>query len=157
MKVEGLFFALLALFLLVSGAIYWPLSYDPTGTACLIMSGLMAGIIASYLLMVARRIPLRPEDRPDAEIAEGAGEVGFFSPHSWWPILLAGAFTMTTLGLIFGTFIIIIGLCCVLVTVSGFVLEYYYGINRTQAETLSVVIAGGNAPTSERKFLGDQH
>ncbi len=157
MKVEGLFFALLSLFLLVSGGIYWFLSYDPTGTACLVLSGLMAGIITFYLLITARRIPLRPEDRPDAEIADGAGEVGFFSPHSWWPILLAGSFTLTTLGLVFGTFIVIIGVFCLLIATAGFVLEYYLGINRTQGETLSAVLASGNAPTSESKFLGDQH
>lgn len=157
MKVEGLFFSLLSLFLLTCAGLYWFLSYDPSGSVCLVLSGLMSGIIASYLLATAHRIPLRPEDRPDAEIAEGAGEVGFFSPHSWWPVLLAGAFTITTLGLIFGRFIIIIGVFSLLIAVSGFVLEYYLGINRTQAETLSAVVAAGNAPTSESKFLGDQH
>lgn len=157
MKVEGLFFALLSAFLVVSSAIYWPLSKDPSGAVCLVLSGVMCGIVASSLLITARRIQLRPEDRPDAEIAEGAGEVGFFSPHSWWPILLAGAFTTTTLGLIFGRFIVLIGFFSVLVAVAGFVLEYYVGINRTQAETLSTVVAGGNQPTSTTKFLGEQH
>ncbi|MCU1586601.1 MAG: hypothetical protein JWN31_94 [Frankiales bacterium] len=156
MKVEGLLFALLSVFLLVSAGLYWGLSYDPTGSVCLTLAGLMCGIIAFSLLLTARRIELRPEDRPDAEIAEGAGEVGFFSPHSWWPVLLAGAFTTTTLGLIFGPFIIIIGFFCLVIAVSGFVLEYYLGINRTQAETLSTVMAGGNLPTSDTKFLGEQ-
>ena len=32
---------------------------------------------------------LRPEDRNDAEIHEGAGEQGHFSPWSWWPLVLA--------------------------------------------------------------------
>lgn len=157
MKVEGLFFALLSVFLLAVGTIYWYLSYDPAGSAALVLSGVMAGIICSYLLATASRIPLRPEDRPDAEISEGAGEVGFFSPHSWWPMLLAAAFTLTTLGLVFGLFVVIIGVSCLLIASSGFVLEYYVGINRSQAETLSAVVAGGNAPTSETKFLGEQH
>ena len=64
---------------------------------------------------------------------------------------------LTTLGLIFGPFIIIIGFFCLMIAVSGFVLEYYYGINRTQAETLSTVLATGNLPTSDNKFLGEQH
>jgi hypothetical protein len=157
MKVEGLLFALLSAFLVVSAGVYWDLSRDPSGAVCLVLSGVMCGIVAFSLLLTARRIELRPEDRPDAEIAEGAGEVGFFSPHSWWPILLASAFTITTLGLIFGPFIIVIGFFCVLIAVSGFVLEYYVGINRTQAETLSTVFAGGNLPTSDTKFLGEQH
>ena len=157
MKVEGLFFALLSAFLVVSAVIYYPLSEDPTGAVCLVLSGVMCGIVASSLLITAARIELRPEDRPDAEIAEGAGEVGFFSPHSWWPILLAGAFTTTTLGLIFGKFIIIIGFFALLIAIAGFVLEYYVGINRTQAETLSTVLAAGNPPTSNNKFLGEEH
>ncbi len=33
----------------------------------------------------------RPEDRKDGEIAEGAGELGFFPPYSWWPLWCAGA------------------------------------------------------------------
>ena len=157
MKVEGLFFGLLAAFLLVSSAIYWVLSHDPTGFTCLLLSGTMAFIIGYFSLSTARRMDLRPEDREDAEIAEGAGEVGFFSPHSWWPIILAGAFTLTTIGLVFGPFLVIIGLSCVVLAAAGFVMEYYVGINRTQAETLSTVLATGNAPTSTGKFLGDQH
>ena len=41
--------------------------------------------------IVARRIDLRPEDYEDAEVSDGAGELGFFSPHSWWPILLSAS------------------------------------------------------------------
>ena len=42
-----------------------------------------------FFWFVSRRIDLRPEDRPDGEIAEGAGEIGFFSPGSYWPFGLA--------------------------------------------------------------------
>ena len=31
----------------------------------------------------------RPEDRKDGEIADGAGELGFFPPYSWWPLWCA--------------------------------------------------------------------
>ena len=30
-----------------------------------------------------------PEDRKDGEIADGAGELGFFPPYSWWPLWCA--------------------------------------------------------------------
>ena len=33
----------------------------------------------------------RPEDRMDGEIADGAGELGFFPPYSWWPLWCAAA------------------------------------------------------------------
>ena len=48
-----------------------------------------------YLLFTGRRLPMRPEDDNEGEIVQGTGEIGFFSPHSWWPLWvgLAAAFT----------------------------------------------------------------
>ena len=155
MKVEGLLFALLALFFAVTSGLYWVLSHDPTGFACLLLSGGFAFIVGYYLLFTARRLEARPEDRLDAEISEGSGEMGFFSPHSWWPIATAGAFTLTTLGLVFGPFMILIGFGAVVITVAGFLFEYYVGINRTQGHTLSALDAMGEPATSTRKFLGE--
>ena len=54
-----------------------------------------------FFWFVSRRIDLRPEDRPDAEIADGAGEIGFFSPGSYWPFGLALAASIAGLGLVF--------------------------------------------------------
>ena len=155
MKVEGLLFALMAVFLTVTSGLYWVLSHDPTGFTCILLSGGLAFIIGYYLLFTARRLEARPEDRADAEISEGSGEMGFFSPHSYWPIFTAGAFTLVTLGLVFGPFLIVIGFVAILVTASGFLFEYYVGINRTQAQTLSNLDAAGLSPTSTRKFLGE--
>ena len=155
MKVEGLMFALLAVFLAAVALVYWFVSYDPTGTTCIALSGGFAFIIGYYVLFTARRMQPRPEDRLDAEISEGAGEVGFFSPHSWWPILLAGAFTTTILGLVFGPFLVIIGVLALGFAVSGFLFEYYVGINRTQAFTVGELQAMGEPATSNHKFLGE--
>jgi hypothetical protein len=156
MKVEGLLFAFLSAFFLATAGVYWWLSKDPTGFTLLLLTGGLAFIVGYYVLFTARRMEARPEDRQDAEIAEGAGEVGFFSPHSWWPFILAGAFTLTTLGLVFGPFLIIIGFVSLVIAAAGFVFEYYVGVNRTQGATLATVQATGNAPTSTGKFLGEQ-
>jgi len=155
MKVEGLLFAFLSAFLLIVTAVYWLLSRDPTGTTALGLSGGLAFIIGYYLVFTARRMEARPEDRGDAEIAEGAGEMGFFSPHSWWPILMAGAFSLVGMGLIFGPFMLVIGVGAIAVAVVGFTFEYYLGINRTQANTLGGLEAMGESPTSVHKFLGE--
>jgi hypothetical protein len=157
MRVEGFLFSFLAIFLVGVSVIYWFLSHDPTGFTVLILSGGLAFIVGYYVLFTARRMELRPEDREDAEIAEGAGEVGFFAPHSWWPIALAASFTVTTLGLVFGLFVFLIGTVMLLIAVSGLLFEYYVGINRTQSDTLSQVAAQGNLPTATTKFLGEQH
>jgi hypothetical protein len=155
MKVEGLLFAFLAAFLGTITAVYWLLSRDPTGTTALGLCGGLAFIIGYYLLFTSRRLDARPEDRPDAEIAEGAGEIGFFSPHSWWPILLAGSFSLLGMGLIFGPFMLYIGVGAIALAVVGFTFEYYVGINRTQANTLGSLEAMGEQPTSSHKFLGE--
>jgi hypothetical protein len=154
MKVEGLLFAGLAAFLLVVTVVYAVLSEEWVGVTCLALSGGLALIIGYYLLFTARRMDLRPEDRPDAEISEGSGEVGFFAPHSWWPIATAAGFTITTLGLVFGPFLALIGLVAVLVAVSGFLFEFYVGVNRAQGFTVGELDAMGEAPTTSRKFLG---
>ena len=43
------------------------------------------------MLFTGRRVDPRPEDQLDAEIIDGAGELGFYSPHSWWPLATAGS------------------------------------------------------------------
>ena len=155
MKVEGLLFALIAVFLGVTSSVYWVLSHDPTGFTCILLSGGLAFIVGYYLLFTAGRLEARPEDRADAEISEGSGEMGFFSPHSYWPIFTAGAFTLTTLGLVFGPFLILIGFVAILICASGFLFEYYVGINRSQSQTLSSLDAAGLSATSTRKYLGE--
>ena len=125
MRVEAYVFGFVAVFLTTSDLIYWFTSYDPTGTAALALAAGFATIIATYMFVTGRRVGLRPEDRPDAEIAEGAGEVGFFSPHSWWPLFTAASAALTAIGWIFGWWLFLIGVACIFGTASGMVLEYY--------------------------------
>lgn len=127
MKVEGLVFAAVAAFLFLSDVVYWFLSKDPTGTTALGLAALLAVMIAYYLLYTARRIEPRPEDRGEAEISDGAGEVGFFSPHSHWPVAAALAFSLTGLGLVFGLWLGIIGFTVLVVAASGFLFENFVG------------------------------
>jgi hypothetical protein len=155
MKIEGYLFAFIAAFLFVTTLVYGPLSGDWTGTTLLALSVGLAFMIGYYLLFTARRMEARPEDRPEAEISEGAGEVGFFPPHSWWPIALAASFTITSLGLVLGLFLLLIGFTLLAITLSGLLFEYYVGINRSQAQTLGALGAMGEQPTSARKFLGE--
>jgi len=154
-KIEGYLFGFMAAFLLPVTVVYWLLSKDPAGTTLLALSIGLAFMIGYYLLFTARRMEARPEDRPDAEISEGSGEIGFFPPHSWWPIALAGAFTTTMLGTVFGPFLIAIGAGMLTIALFGLLFEYYVGINRTQGMTLGALEAIGESPTSNRKFLGE--
>jgi len=98
------------------------------GTAALVLSGGLCGLAGSFFWFVSRRIDPRPEDREDAEIAEGAGELGFFSPGSYWPIMLAGAATVTGFGVaLVQWWLVGGGVTLVLLSIGGLLFEYYAG------------------------------
>src|SRR5439155_18950631 len=93
---------------------------EVVGVVGLILSGGLVAIPGSFFWFVSRRIDPRPEDRADAEIAETAGDLGFFSPGSYWPVGIAGAATMAGIGLAFyQVWLVIIGVMAILTTVAG--------------------------------------
>jgi hypothetical protein len=137
MKVEARVFLAIAAFLWIIAIVYgiWTNKTDghvePAGLAALILSGGLLGIAGSFFWFVSRRIDPRPEDRPDAEIAEGAGELGFFSPGSYWPFGLALAATIIGTGLAFmQIWLVFVGVIGLLGTVGGLLFEYYTGGRR---------------------------
>jgi hypothetical protein len=125
MKIEGYMFAGLAVFFLIMAPVYWFLSYDPTGTAALVLTLGLCLLVGYYLVFTGRRLPPRPEDRKDAEVADGTGELGFFSPHSVWPLFVGLAVAFATAGVAVGWWLFIIGAAFTGLTVTLFVLEYY--------------------------------
>ena len=127
MKFEGGLFIGCAIFFGVVDIIYWYYSKDPTGTTALALSVALAFLTGFYLLFTGRRLPERPEDNVDGEIEEGTGELGFFSPHSWWPLYVGLAAAIAALGVAIGWWLFLIGLLALFLTVIGFVFEYYRG------------------------------
>jgi hypothetical protein len=127
MKVEGWLFLGSAVFFGGSDIVYWYYSKDPTGTAALAFAVALAILIGFYVLFTGRRLPPRPEDRPDAEISEGTGEIGFFSPGSWWPLFVAFSCAVAASGFAIGWWLFLIGALMTMFTVIGFVFEYYRG------------------------------
>jgi hypothetical protein len=126
-KVEAWVFGILSVFVVVVTPIYWLMSNDPTGTTALVMTFFLSLLVAFYLSVTARRMDPRPEDRKEAEIAEGAGELGFFPPYSWWPLWCALTLAVVVLGIVFGWWLFIAGVGIGIVTLSGFIFEYYRG------------------------------
>ncbi len=127
MKAETWIFGICTAFFLVVAPAYWFLSYDPTGTTALVMTFLLVALITFYLGFHARRMEPRPEDRKEGEIAEGAGELGFFPPYSWWPLWCALCLAAMTLGVAIGWWLFIIGAGLGAVALCGLVFEYYRG------------------------------
>jgi Cytochrome c oxidase subunit IV len=132
-KVEALIFNVIAGFCFAAAIVYGLWAREPIGTTALALSGGLTILIGGFFWFVSRRIDPRPEDRKDAEIAEGAGELGFFSPGSYWPFGLAFSAAVMGLGLAFWyTWLIIIAAAALLITIGGLLFEYYVGQNRQE-------------------------
>ena len=134
MKVEALIFNLIAVFCFVAAVVYGFWSLEPIGTTALALSGGLTLLIGGFFWFVSRRIDARPEDRKDAEIADGAGELGFFSPASYWPLGLGLSVALTGLGVAFWYYwLLLMGAVAVVITVGGLLFEYYVGQNAQQS------------------------
>jgi Cytochrome c oxidase subunit IV len=125
MKVEGYLFGFIAVFLAIVDVIYWFGSHDPAGTTALALGTGLGALVASYLLVTAHRIDPRPEDLEDADISDGAGELGFFSPYSWAPLWCGLAAATTFLGIVFGWWLFAIGAAFAIPAVGSMVFQYY--------------------------------
>jgi hypothetical protein len=133
-KVEALIFNVIALFCVIAAVVYGLWSKEPIGTTALVLSGGLTGLIGGFFWFVSRRIDARPEDRKDADIADGAGELGFFSPGSYWPFGLALSAALMGLALaFFYSWLILIAGVALLITIGGLLFEYYVGQNATQS------------------------
>lgn len=135
MRIESRLFEFIATFFVVVAVMYGILTslfatggVEWAGTTALLLTGMMALIVATFFRFVARRLDTRPEDYEAAEISDGAGELGFFSPHSWWPILIALAASVTAVGFaLWLPWLFVAGAVGILSAVAGLVFEYYIG------------------------------
>lgn len=135
MHIEARIFEILTAFFVLSAIIYGVLTalfatggLEWAGTVALLLSGGLSLITGTFFRFVARRLDTRPEDYEDAEISDGAGELGFYSPHSWWPLMVALSASVTAVGMaLWLPWLIVAGVVLVLGAVSGLVFEYYLG------------------------------
>ena len=101
---------------------------EPIGTAALAVAALFGFMLGGYLNITMRKLgAVPPEDDPLGEISDIAGDYGFFSPHSWWPLFLAGAAAIIFLGLAIGWWLVALGAFFVIPALIGWVFEYWRG------------------------------
>lgn len=123
MKVESRFLIGVAAFFTVVGLIYWFTSYEDAGAVMLAFSAVLGLLPGSYLYWWSRRMRPRPEDRDEATIAEGAGNIGAFPDSSVWPLVLGGGVASIALAFVFGVWTAVLGAALVLSAIMGVVLE----------------------------------
>jgi hypothetical protein len=139
MKTEYKIFGIVTLFLFLACGVYaWWSWYDTNphqvewvGVVALALSGLLCLMCGGYFWFVSRRIDLRPEDRDEAEIVDGAGEIGFFSPGSYYPFGIGLACLVAGLGLVYlYWWLVAVGIVGILIGAAGLLFEYYTGARK---------------------------
>jgi hypothetical protein len=125
MKANWKLFTFLSVFYVVMTIIYWLVGGEPVGITGMLLSACLAGMVGFYLWFTQKRIGFAiPSDNDEAEIADDAGELGFYSPHSWWPLPVAMSATAMSLGLIIGWWLVLIALGSLVISIIGMVTEY---------------------------------
>ncbi|GAA2371114.1 cytochrome c oxidase subunit 4 [Dactylosporangium salmoneum] len=134
MRTEAKVFGVIALFMLTATGVYmyWTGLGKPhpewAGTLTLGLGGVFSVLIGGYCALVARRIPPRPEDRPDAEIADGAGPIGFFAPPGFWPLGIALSVSAGAIGIATSQWwLLLVGAVAAIAAIAGLVMEFYAG------------------------------
>ncbi|MEW2401281.1 cytochrome c oxidase subunit 4 [Streptomyces sp. NPDC046862] len=124
MKVEAFLFGGVAVFFAFTAALYGWWSRDPAGTSALVVACLMGALVSFFCAVQYRRKGRRPQDRRDAEVAEGSGPLEFFPPSSPWPIVTALGFAITAVGVVYGLWLFLIGVGVLARGVLGMAFQY---------------------------------
>jgi hypothetical protein len=131
-KIQGKMFLWLSVFILAVAVLYGVWSKEPVGTTALFLSFGLTVMIGYYLAFTARRVDAMAQDNKEADVADEAGEVGFFSPHSWQPLALGIGGALAFLGVAIGWWLLYFSLPLLLVGLFGWVFEYYRGESQNQ-------------------------
>jgi uncharacterized membrane protein len=141
-RANSILFRILALFFVLADAAYivwsiispthptkeWYDGIEWVGAIGIALSALLSTLISFFLWFSHRgQGGELPEDLENAEIDDGEAEQGFFSPWSWWPIMLALSAGLVFGGLAVGVWISIIGVGVLVVSLIGWQYEYYRG------------------------------
>jgi len=128
-KASGLLFAGGSAFYAFVAVVYWFITGEIVGTTALALTAGLAGLIGFYTLFTIRRIGYRPEDSNEALISEADPDYGFFSPHSWWPLVVGLGAMATAIGFAFTTWwLIAAGFITIMLGAIGTVFEYQGGV-----------------------------
>lgn len=133
MKHDSLIYYPLAIFFLGMTVLYFFFGrYDGNkiewaGVAALALCTLMMAMVGGVFHLTGRKMDDRPEDRLDAEVVDGAGDIGFFPPSSIWPFWCAVTAGLIFLGPVFGWWLTLLGAAFGVWALAGWIYQYYRG------------------------------
>jgi hypothetical protein len=123
MRIEALVLLGVAIFFGIVGAVYWFTSYEDGGTMMLVGTCLLGLLPGSYYYWWHRRMGDRPEDRDDATLEDGAGQIATFPSSSIWPFVLGMGAFMLVLAFAFGIWFFFPALGLILTALVGVTAE----------------------------------
>ena len=125
MKANWQLFTGLSVFYVLMTVVYWYVGGEAVGITGMLLAACLAGLVGFYVWFTQKRIgKVMPSDNVTAEISDGAGELGFYSPHSWWPLPVALAAVAMGVGLIIGWWLTVIAVSALFFGIIGWVTEY---------------------------------
>jgi hypothetical protein len=137
MKIEAMFLIFLGFFFGVVGIVYWFWSYEDGGGTMLAGTALLGFLPGLYYFFWHKRFQGkraffwgktkgagdRPSDREDATMEEGSGIIDSFPGSSIWPFVLGMGAFLTVLSLVFGIWLIFLGVPLILSALVGVTAE----------------------------------
>lgn len=128
MHAETWIFLWLTLFFAIAAVVYGFLApTEPVGIVALTLTAGLTLIIGTFLRFVSRRLEEpRPEDNDNAEVSDGAGDIGFFSPGSYFPFFLASCVALLAVATAYLlVWLMVIAVGFLMFVVCGFIFEYH--------------------------------
>jgi hypothetical protein len=128
MHVETWIFLALTGFFAIAAVVYGLLApTEPVGIVALALTAGLTLIIGTFLKFVSNRLEQpRPEDNDEAQVSDGAGDVGFFSPGSYFPFFMAACVALVAVATAYLlVWLMVIGVGFLLFVICGFIYEYH--------------------------------
>jgi hypothetical protein len=122
-RIEAIILLFLGVFFGIVGLVYWFWSYEDAGSVMLVGTSALGFLPGAYYFFWHRRMGKRVEDREDASIAEGAGEINSFPGSSIWPFVMGMGAFLTLLSLVFGIWLIFPGISLIVSALVGVTAE----------------------------------
>lgn len=129
MRINAVLFGMLFVFLVPVAVVYgFMTGFDEwVGFPALLLTALMSAFLSFFFFFTAKHHPDQPSDNLDGEIVDAAGDYGFYSPWSWWPLMLGVVCAIAVLGLAVGWWLLSIAVPLAAVGLIGWVYEYNRG------------------------------
>lgn len=125
MKFTARLFLYLAVFDVGAAVLYLVSGGEQAGLTMLFLAAGLHAIIGGYVWRLTKRHATGPEDREDAEISDGAGQVGFFSAGSIWPFAVGLTAAAAATAWLFAPLSAVAGALLLVGAILGFATEYW--------------------------------